>query len=70
MQIYVWELLPVFYHPEKFRNHRHCDSRDMMDFARDLVRSPPSGITQNYEWVSLQDVTTLTETIEILKRKI
>ena len=30
MQIYEWEFLAVRHHPNKFWDHKHCDSGDIM----------------------------------------
>ena len=35
VQIYQWELLAVCPHPEKFSDHRHCDSGDVFNLPRD-----------------------------------
>ena len=32
MQIYGWELLAVFYHPDKSFDHKNCDAKDIMFF--------------------------------------
>ena len=30
MSIYGWDFLAVCHHPDKFDDHRHCDSDDLM----------------------------------------
>ena len=32
MQIYGWELLAVFYHPDKSFDHKNCDAKDIVFF--------------------------------------
>ena len=50
MEIYGWELLLVYHHPDKSCDHNQCDGGDVFNFSRDLLWTILKGLYE-YEFM-------------------
>ena len=48
MRIYGWEFFALYHHPDKFGDHRNCDSEDVI-FLICLVTLPVITLDKNIE---------------------